>query len=81
MELRELCKKRGYIWTPDLVRQYKFLQRSARIKNYDDSEIDRIISEVLRKNKYILTRKKSERLKLAMQSVEIVLKKQIQRKK
>lgn len=81
MELHELCRKRGYEWTPEIERRYKFLQRSARIKNYEEKEIDRIISELLRKNKSILAKRKSERLKLAIQSVELVMKRQVQRKK
>ena len=81
MELRELCRKKGYEWTPEIERKYKFLQRSARIKNYEEKAIDAILTELLRKNKSILVRNKSERLKLAIQSVEMVMKRQIQRKR
>lgn len=80
MNLSKLCKKRGYKWTPEIDRKYKFLQRSAKIKNYTEDEVEKILVDVLQKNKYILSRKKSERIPLAIQAVEIVLKKQIPRK-
>lgn len=80
MSLDELCRRKGYAWTPEIDRKYKFLKRSARIKNYNEDEIEKILVDVLRNNKYILTRKKNERIELAIQSVEIVLKKQVPRK-
>lgn len=81
MDLMKWCKKKGYVWTPEIERKHKFLLRSARIKNYSEKETNEIIYKVLRTNKYILTRKKSERLALAIQSVETVLKRQVARKK
>lgn len=80
MSLSELCRKRGYEWTPEVERKYKFLLRSARIKGYEEKEINKILVRVLRSNKTILSKRKSERLVLAIQSVENVLKNQIKRK-
>ncbi|GGG32848.1 hypothetical protein GCM10007425_29380 [Lysinibacillus alkalisoli] len=81
MDLRGFCYKKGYIWSPEVERQYQFLLRSARIKNIESQEIDEIIYKLLRTNKYILTRRKSERLSATIKSVEIVMKTQIPRRK
>lgn len=80
MALKKYCRQKNYKWSPEIDRKYKFLLRSAKIKNYDSPKIDKIILKLLKKNKYILSRRKSERLNLAIQSVEIVLKRQITRK-
>lgn len=80
VKLLELCRKRGYIWTPDLDRKYKFLLRSAKIKGYEKEEVDKIIVQLLRNNKTILSKRKSERLGLSIKSVENVLKNQVKRK-
>lgn len=80
MNLRKLCRKRGYEWTPEVERKYKFLLRSARVKNYEQEEVDKILVKILRGNKTILSRRKSERLPLAIRSVESVLKRQVERK-
>lgn len=81
MTAQEFCKKRKYPWTPEIERKYKFILRSAKIKNYSQKEVDQIIIDLLQKNKHILGKKRSERLKTALSAVEIVLKNQVKRKK
>lgn len=81
MTAQEFCKKRKYPWTPEIERKYKFILRSAKIKNYSQKEVDQIIIDLLQKNKHILGKKRSERLKVALSAVEIVLKNQVKRKK
>jgi len=80
MMFRDFCKKRKYFWSAEVERKYKFLLRSAKIKKYNQSEIDTILIDVLQKNKRILLMKKRERLEVAIDSVEVVLKNQIRRK-
>lgn len=80
MKLLDLCRKRNYEWTPEVERNYKFLLRSAKIKNYEQEEVDKILVRILRNNKTILSKRKSERLMLAIQSVGNVLKSQVERK-